>query len=164
MIRAFVFCFLLLTACNRSTEQKLTTAIKDIERQRFKNNDEKIESISIDSLSYDEANMQDFYRDQSERQVSVLEVQGERLQNVEPDDESQRAEQIAKRAARQLRIFKQLDALSKTADTTLNLYWVKYRLQAKTDKNRYDTTMEKYVSQNNLKEIKLNERFSSKEF
>ena len=163
-MKFLIFSVFVLAACTTSTQQKLNAAIKDIEQQRFKENDEEIQSLSVKTLSYDDASMQDFYRDESDKQRSVLEVQSDRLQGVTEEDESKRAQLITERAARQLKIYQQLDGLSKTADTTMNLYWVKYRLQAKTSKNKYDTTLEKYLSKNDLKQIKLSPQLSAKEF
>jgi hypothetical protein len=153
-----------LSSCSSGKEEKIKTAVEKIEERKFKDNGEKIESLSIDSLRYEPASMQNFYSDQSDKQVTVLERYSERLQTVTDSGNSSTNSAIQSKAQRELDIFKQLQSLSLSADTTKNLYSVEYNLNAKTDKNNYQKKVQKYLYQKDLNEVLLDSRFISDGF
>src|SRR5215210_4949942 len=113
---------ILFSGCSLGAKQKIETAVEKIEKKRFKDNGEKVASLSIDSLRYEPASMQNFYSDQSDNQVNVLETYSERLQTVTDSSNPSTNQAIQQKAQRQLDIFKQLQSLSLTADTVKNLF------------------------------------------
>src|SRR5689334_19485541 len=89
-------------SCSLGADQKVENAVKEMEEKRFKNNDEKVESFSIDSLRYEPASMQNFYSDYSDDQVAVLETYSERLQTVTDTTQSPMKDALQAKAQRQL--------------------------------------------------------------
>ncbi len=150
--------------CSLGTEQKIETAIKEIEEKKFEANGEKIRSLSIDSLKYERASMQNFYSDESDKQVNTLETYSDRLYTINDSSNPSTNKAIQAKAQKQLNVFKELQSLSLTADTTKNLYAVDYKLNAKTDKNSYQKRVRKYLYQDGLNEVQLDSRLKSEEF
>ena len=161
---ASFFVFLVFTSCESGGTGKVADAVKNIEEKKFKDNGEKVQSLAIDSLKYEPASMQNFYSDESDKQMGALETYSERLQVVTDTSNPALRDAVQTKAQRQLDIFKQLQELSLSADTSKNLYSVEYFLNAKTDKNTYQRKVQKYLYQDNLNEVVLDSRYRSEDF
>lgn len=164
-IKNLSVCLLVLLAgCRMGMEGKLESAVKKMEQKKYEANGEKLESISIDSLKYEPASMQNFYSDEADKQVNVLDVYSNRLQEVIDTSTVSMKEVVKAKAQKQLEIFNQLQSLSLSADSAKNLYSVEYRLKARTNKNSYDARVQKYLYKDGLKEVTLDGRYVSEAF
>lgn len=57
-MKKYVFLSFVLFACKTSTEDRIKKAAQTIEVDRFNQNNQKLEKLSIDSLEYNLANVQ----------------------------------------------------------------------------------------------------------
>jgi hypothetical protein len=108
-----VFLALIATSCSNSTESKIKSAVKSIETKQIEASGDRVESISIDSVKYGLASMDEIYL-----MLGKWGVHG---------------------------------------DTTRNVYIVNYYMTAKGKNDSYSGSERKYLSKDNLQEIKVAE-------
>jgi hypothetical protein len=143
ILQAFI-----LISCSSTTGDKIKKAVVNIELDGFEAKGEKVASISADSVQFELGSMAALYLNESARQLeapenlhtaadpAVANFGMYRLRNIEDN-------------------YERLKLMAETADTSRNIYFVNYRLSAKTDQGTYQRSAYKYLSAAGLKEITL---------
>lgn len=152
-----VIILITIVSCKpKSTEERLKEFATKYETDRFKNDGENVESISLDSFKYDEADMQYywvnknvFFYDIEKEHLSICKelralhtqmilnntsmgkhINEDSVKNVFKKDN----EPFIKSELE----HKFIDSMSKIADTAKTLYRLEYILKAKTNKQSYN--------------------------
>ena len=158
-MRLWIFIVVLFAACTSSKEDKFITAIRETEEIYFRSNNEKIESLEIDSLKYSDATMADFYNMETNRQLSLVNESRSVIATLNDKQDSAQIRKIDDENNKRQEIFSQIEALMDLPSAANRLYRVNYYMKAKTDKGSYTANREKFLTREGLKEIRLDDSF-----
>lgn len=152
-MKKIIIMLLLLVAfasCNNSTKDKLKKAVKSSVEQMIKDRGEKVESIKIDSLAYGTVSMKDFYKFSEKRYYDLLAWTNKTLmEELNEGSENNKFLDTLKRDIFKYRLYiNALDSLSKSSDSTQNIWDISYHFKAASNKNTWDNHADSYFDKN----------------
>jgi hypothetical protein len=142
-------CLLILfaSACQKTTEEKIKSALENNLRNSFSKNDEAIESLKINSINYSACSMVDFYQNKETQIIkSYTEIINEAMKyNMDSLVNNKMVEEDS--------LLKVCNEEIKKADKLNNLYEVNFAIEIKTNKNSFSSKMKVFLSQTDLSEV-----------
>jgi hypothetical protein len=136
-------------ACQRTTEEKIKSALENNLRNHFSKSGEIVETIKIDSLHYFACSMIEYYQN---KENGIL----TRYTAIIKDATKYNMDSLAITTINQEdSLVKECDAQIKQADSTKIFYEVDYIMEIKTNKNSFSSPMKTFLHQSDLSELTL---------
>jgi hypothetical protein len=159
----FILSFLFLgfiISCQQTTEQKLLKAVEKLEKKSIENDHQEIESFKIDSVVYSLGTIGEYFSSRLSKHLTYMNAMSESEKSLERiyrdlNNDSSLQKLYSEQHDRYNEMHF-LDSLSNHADTTIKVYFVKYRLNCKTNKNSYNDNSEVYLYANDLSVVYVN--------
>lgn len=155
-MKKYVFLSFVLFACKTSTEDRIKKAAQTIEVDRFNQNNQKLEKLSIDSLEYNLANVQLYLMEEESSLMSTEtkynDIMMEEIKIRSNDSNISKTRGLIEDLDKRVN---KIGDLMKQADTAHNLYRVKYKIAAKTNQASYNEERIRYLNVRDLSHFSM---------